>query len=78
MAFFIRKVQATNSQNERLSLLTLAPSSWTQEQSSIFFAVSKYSVAKAHELKINSGILAQPPKIRHGYSLSDGRKPVTR
>jgi hypothetical protein len=66
------KVKSTKNRSERLSLLTLAPSSWTLDQIA-YFGVSKYSAAQANDLKIRSGILAHPPKKRNDHCLTDGK-----
>jgi hypothetical protein len=58
-------------------LLTLAPNSWTHEQTSDFFGVSKYSATQAADLKLRIGILAQSPKKRNGHCSSDGKNLVT-
>ncbi|EFX64775.1 hypothetical protein DAPPUDRAFT_333848, partial [Daphnia pulex] len=68
------KVNSTNNRSNQLSLLTLAPSSWTHEQISAYFGVSKYQAAQANDLKIQSGILAHPPKKKNGHCLSDEEK----
>ncbi|KZS05303.1 Uncharacterized protein APZ42_031547 [Daphnia magna] len=65
------KINLSKNGSERLSLLTLATHSWTHEQTSDFFGVSKYSATQAADLKIRIGILAQAPKKR---SLSDEEK----
>jgi hypothetical protein len=70
---FLPKVNSTNNRSNQLSLLTLAPSSWTHEQISAYFGVSKYQAAQANDLKIQSGILAHPPKKKNGHCLSDGK-----
>ena len=67
------KVKSTKNRSEQLSLLTLSPSSWTLDQISNYFGVSKYSAAQANDLKIRSGILAHPPKKRNGHCLTDGK-----
>ena len=69
LPYFV-KINSIKSNNERLSLLTLAPLSWNQEKTAEFFGVLKYAVAKSHELKKTGGILAQPSKNKRGYSLS--------
>jgi hypothetical protein len=56
--------KSTKNRSEQLSLLTLAPSSWTIDQISNYFGVSKYSSAQANDLKIRIGVLAHPPKKR--------------
>ncbi|XP_045030450.1 uncharacterized protein LOC123472639 [Daphnia magna] len=55
-----QKIKSTEKRGQKLSLLTLAPASWTHRQTSDYFDVSEYAAAQASELKTQSGILAYP------------------
>ena len=50
----------TVSNTETLQILTLVPDSWSQKCCSEYFAISKYLIRSARELKQKKGILAQP------------------
>jgi hypothetical protein len=54
------KIRSTENQNEQISLFTLAHASWTIQEISEFFGVTKYAAAQAVNLKKSSGILTQP------------------
>jgi transposase len=47
---------------EIISLLTLAPVSWSQQQISTFFGVSDHLVRRSAILKREKGLLAKPDK----------------
>ncbi|KZS08330.1 Cc8L18.2-like protein [Daphnia magna] len=68
------KIKSTGDRNLQLSLLTLAPASWTHKQISEHFGVSEYSAAQAVELKKKSGILAKPEAKTSSRRLTDDDK----
>ena len=51
------KIHATNDHQQKITLLTLAPKSWTLEKSAKYFSASIRSVKSARELIKSSGIL---------------------
>ena len=53
-----------SSRQEKVKLLTLAPSSWSIEKTALEFKVSQYLVRKARHLKSEAGILADPSSIK--------------
>jgi hypothetical protein len=53
-------IKSTVDRSLQLSLLTLAPASWTHKTNKWSFFHSEYSAAQAIELKKKSGILAIP------------------
>jgi hypothetical protein len=55
------KINSTGDRRKKLSLLTLAPNSWTNMKISEYFGVSEYDVAKARSNKEKYGILSDPP-----------------
>jgi len=55
---------AISSKQEQLSILTLAPSSWSIEKTAAEFEVSAHLVRKSRELKNTEGILASPASKR--------------
>jgi hypothetical protein len=68
------KIKSTADRSLQLSLLTLAPASWTLKQISEHFGVSEYSAAQALELKKKSGILAKPEAKISSRRLTDDDK----
>ena len=52
------KINSTEDRSKKLSLLTLAPNSWTNRQTSEYFGVSEYCVAQARSNKEKYGILS--------------------
>ena len=54
---------------DQLKLLTLAPETWSIAKTAIEFKVTEYMVRKTRDLKKESGILAEPDKLK-GKSLS--------
>jgi hypothetical protein len=51
---------AVSTKQEQISILTLAPPSWTIEKTATEFDVSRYLVKRARELKKSKGILSKP------------------
>ena len=68
------KIKSTSNRHLQLSLLTLAPASWTNKETREYFGVSKYAAAQALDLKTTSGILADPRVKTHARSLTDADK----
>jgi RNase P/RNase MRP subunit p29 len=52
------KINSTEDRSKKLSLLTLAPNSWTNRQTSEYFGVSEYCAAQARSNKEKYGILS--------------------
>lgn len=55
------KINSTEDRSKKLSLLTLAPNSWTNRQTSKYFGVSEYCVAQARSNKEKCGTLSDAP-----------------
>ena len=60
--------------NEKVKLLTFTPSSWTIEETSNYFNVSKYLVKKARKLKDEKGLMAESVRQKSGNILSENLK----
>jgi hypothetical protein len=69
-----QKIKSTEKRGQQLSLLTLAPASWTHRQTSDYFNVSEYASAQGSELKTKSGILACPAAKTASRQMSDDDK----
>ncbi|KZS09833.1 Cc8L18.2-like protein [Daphnia magna] len=63
------KIHSASNSKEQYSLLTLAPSSWTQSQTASYFGVSLRAAAKASALYRENGIL---PKAEGGNKRKGG------
>ena len=63
------KCSMTKSKREQVQLLTIVPASWTIEQVSKEFNVSKYLVKKSRELKKSKGVLFMT-ETKKGKTLS--------
>lgn len=62
-----------STKQEQISILTLAPSSWTIDKTAAQFNVSRHLVKRARDLKKSTGILSKPmPK--KGKQLTDAIK----
>ena len=61
---------STASRQEKIKMVTLAPSSWSQQKVSQEFGVTRHVVKQARKLKKSCGILAYPQK-KHGKVLPD-------
>nr|CAH0106913.1 unnamed protein product [Daphnia galeata] len=59
------KINSTEDRSKKLSLLTLAPNSWTNRQTSEYFGVSEYCVAQARSNKEKYGILSDAPSEKN-------------
>ena len=64
----------TANRDEKLSLLTLKPSSWSIAKTEQFFSVSYYNVKEAMKLKQTKGILSKPDPIQGKNSISEDTK----
>lgn len=64
------KLSTTNSQREKIQILTLVPSSWSRKKIREEFNVSEYTARKAKELVTEKGILAMP-EPRKGHPLNE-------
>ena len=62
---------AISTKKEKIQILTLAPSSWSIENTADQFNVSQYMVRKAKELKKSDGILSVPLPSKGGRTLSE-------
>lgn len=68
------KIDATDNRSQKLSLLTLAPASWTHRETSEYFGVSEYAASQAENLKTTSGVLATPAAKRPSRQLTEDAK----
>ena len=59
------KINSTEDRRKKLSLLTLAPNSWTNRLTGEYFGVSEYVVAQARSNKEKCGILSDPPSEKN-------------
>ena len=64
------KLKKPLSTSEKITLMTLAPESWSRQQVSKYFGVSEYVVWEARSLKEKKGIISVPDK-RIGRGLSE-------
>jgi hypothetical protein len=62
---------------EIISLLTLAPVSWSRQQISTFFGVSDHLVRRSLILKREKGLLAKPDK-KQGRPITEDEKEIVR
>ena len=67
--------QENNNQSAIISLLTLAPISWTIAETASYFNVSVSEVRRARILKSEKGILSMPDK-RKGRAMSEEEKKI--
>ncbi len=63
------KVKSLDNRREKLQILTLVPSNWSNKQASDFFGVSEYYIRTARKIAIEKGILSLPDPKR-GRNLS--------
>ena len=71
------KLKLEKDQSAILSLLTLAPISWTISFTAEFFSVSEWEVRRARILKKEKGILETPNK-KKGRAMTDDEKQIIR
>ncbi len=73
------KINSTEDRRKKLSLLTLAPNSWTNRKTSEYFGVLEYDMAKARSNKEKYGILSDPPseKNRKGQLTDADKQRIT-
>ena len=69
------KLQLEKDQSAILSLLTLAPVSWTISSTAVFFSVTEWEVKRARMLKKEKGILEKPNK-KKGRAMTEEEKQI--